>query len=266
MSNITVTHAASGLIRAEVVRSARLSPHLQRVTLGGDEIARFQPLGFDQWVRLALPKSEETRFDNLSDTFGLTGYLRYSTLKRATRPFIRNYTISQARPELAEVDLDFVIHGDEGVAGPWAQRAAAGDRCAFIDQGCGWNPVPAPWVLLIGDESALPAIAGILRDLPRATTGHAIIELFDDADRRPIQAPDPMIVHWLVRKPEQSPGAASLPALRELALLAGAPYAFAVGEQALATGARRFLVNECGVPKTNVTFSGYWRIGRASPG
>ncbi|MCW4464996.1 siderophore-interacting protein [Glutamicibacter sp. MNS18] len=81
----------------------------------------------------------------------------------------------------------------------------------------------------------------------------------------PDEAPDGVQVHWMVREPGQQPGAEALAALSRLQL-PGSLYAFAVGESALATGARRHLVGERGLPKANVTFSGYWKRGKASPG
>ena len=100
--------------------------------------------------------------------------------------------------------------------------------------------------------------------MPRDATGHAIIELFDDQDAKDVDAPAGMTVHWLTRRPTDAPGTLALPALRELPL-APSLYAFAVGESALATGTRRHLVGERGIAKSDVTFCGYWRIGRASP-
>lgn len=266
MSNIAITHADSGLLRAHVVRRARVTPNVERVTLGGADLARLTPLGFDQWFRLAIPVRDGTRFDNLAQTFGLAGYLRFLTLPKGTRPIIRNYTIRQRRLDPHEIDVDFVVHGDEGVAGPWATSVDPGTEVALIDQGCGWRPPESPdWVLLAADESGLPAVAGILRDLPRDTTGHAFIELFDADDRQETGAPDGVTVHWLTRSHHAAPGTLALPTIAGADLPAGVPYAFAVGERALATGVRRHLVGDRGVPKERVTFSGYWRLGKAAP-
>ncbi|MFD2757525.1 siderophore-interacting protein [Gulosibacter faecalis] len=272
MSNIHVLHAESGLVHAEVVRSERVTPNMQRVTLGGDDLRRFEYRGFDQWFRLALPVQDSTRFDNLPSKFGIGGYLKYLTLPKGTRPVIRNYTVRQYRADPVELDIDFVVHAGEtddghavGVAAPWALAAKPGDAVAFIDQGCGYAPVAADWTLLVGDESALPAVAGVLRDLPRDARGHAIIELFDERDRQDVEAPEGVEVHWVLRSPTDAPGTAALPKLAALEFPEGSVYAFAVGESAVATGARRHLVNERGVPKSNVTFSGYWKRGKASP-
>lgn len=259
MSNITVTHAASGVVTASVVRRELVTPHMVRVTFGGPDLERFEFRGFDQWFRLAIPVHDADRFDNLPQRYDLAGYLRYLVLPKGTRPVIRNYTVREFRTDPLELDVDFVVHGTEGVAAPWAAAAEPGDTVAFIDQGCGWKPVPSDWVLLVADETGLPAVAGVLRDLPRDAVGDAIIETFDARDRQLLDPPDGVAVHWVERAPGAEPGSAALPALRQLEFRAGVPYAFAVGESALATGARRHLVGDRGVPKAHVTFCGYWK-------
>ncbi|WP_350347615.1 siderophore-interacting protein [Agromyces sp. G08B096] len=258
-SNITVTHAETGVVTAEVVGARQISPHFVRLTVAGDELAGWRHLGFDQWFRLAVPTSDHTRFDNLSDTYDMAGYLKYLTLPRATRPVIRNYTVREFRPEVRELDIDFVVHGDDGVAGPWAQSLPLGASVALIDQGCGFTPADADRTLLVGDDTALPAVVGILRDLPRGARGDALVELADLDDRQPVDAPEGVEVHWIVRRPDQAPGEAALAHLRELPAFEGTLTAFAAGESKLATGTRRHLVNDRGVPKTDVTFCGYWR-------
>lgn len=258
-SNITVTHAGTGFLTADVVRSVQVSPHFVRVTVAGEELGQWRDLGFDQWFRLALPTSDETRFDNLSDTFDMGGYLKYLTLPKATRPVIRNYTVRHFRAETRELDIDFVVHGDRGVAGPWALSHPVGARVGLIDQGCGFRQTGADGVLLVGDESALPAVAGILRDLPRDAVGTAIIEVPDIADSQDVSAPSGVSVQWIVRDRGETPGQTALTALRELPRPEGSVDAFAAGESKLATGARRHLVTSWGVPKANVAFCGYWR-------
>ncbi|WP_394550661.1 siderophore-interacting protein [Agromyces sp. MMS24-JH15] len=257
-SNLTVSHAETGLVTAEVVRAARISPHFVRITLSGPELADWRHVGFDQWFRLAVPTHDDTRFDNLPDEYDLRGYLKYLRTPKATRPVIRNYTVREYRAADGELDVDFVVHGDEGVAGPWAQRLPVGASVALIDQGCGYRHVDGAPVLLVGDESALPAVVGILRDLPRDTRGDAVIEVLHADDVQPVDAPAGVTVHWLVREPGRAPGDAALALVRTLPVV-DSVNAFAAGESKLATGVRRHLVAERGVPKANVTFCGYWR-------
>ena len=258
-SNIAVTHSSTGVVHAEVVEAERISPHFVRLTLADDALADWRDLGFDQWFRLAVPTSDHTRFDNLAETFDTAGYLRYLTLPRATRPVIRNYTVREFRPEARELDIDFVVHGEDGVAGPWAGSLPLGASVGLIDQGCGFRALDTDWTLLVGDESALPAVVGILRDLPREARGHALIEVPDLADRQQVEAPDGFDVHWIVRRPDAAIGRTVLEHLHELPFPGGTVNAFAAGESKLATGARRHLVNDRGVPKSNITFCGYWR-------
>lgn len=265
MSNVAISRAQSGLLDAVVVRTGRVSPHVMRVTLGGTDLRRFRYRGFDQWFRLAVPVRDGDRLDNLPQQFGVAGYLRYRSLPRGTRPVIRNYTVRSYRPTPAEIDVDFVVHGSAGVAGPWASAVQPGARVALIDQGCGFRPSQPEWVLLAADESGMPAVAAVLRDLPRNARGHAIIETFDGRDRQDLQAPAGVGVQWVERSPDDRPGSAALPALRRLALPSGTGYAFAVGESSLAVGARRHLVGERGMHKSQVTFCGYWKHGHAAP-
>jgi NADPH-dependent ferric siderophore reductase len=265
MPSITVTHADSGVVLTSVRRSERVSPHVVRVTFGGGDLENFEYLGFDQWFRLAIPVHADDRFDNLPKKFGFGGLLKFLALPKGTRPVIRNYTIRRFDRDASEMDVDFIVHGDEGIAGPWAVSVEPGTNVALIDQGCGWNPVPAEQSLIVADESAMAAALGILRDMPRDATGHAIIEVFDEADRQDEQVPDGMDVHWVGRDPGEAPGTRALATLRDLSL-GDSLYALAVGEQKIATGTRRHLVNERGIPKANVTFCGYWRVGKASMG
>ncbi|NQX10698.1 siderophore-interacting protein [Microbacteriaceae bacterium VKM Ac-2855] len=262
MSNIAITHAPSGLVHAEVVRSMYVTPHMVRVTITGPDLERFEYRGFDQWFRLAIPTSDDTRFDRLPDKIDTRGYLAYLMLPRSTRPVIRNYTVRAYRALEREIDIDFVVHGDAGVAAPWSRTVQPGTPVAFIDQGCGYSPVPADRQLLVADETGLPAVAGILRDMPRDSVGDAIIELPDLADVQETDAPEGMTVRWVVRAADARPGTAALETLRALEPPTGTVSAFVVGESGLATGGRRHLVNDRGVPKSNVTFCGYYKLGK----
>ena len=194
----------------------------------------------------------------------MRGYLKYLSLPKATRPVIRNYTVREFRAEQGEMDIDFVVHGTEGFAGNWAASLPIGSPVALLDQGCGFTPNPdADRVLLAGEESALPALLGVLRDLPAHTVGDAIIEVPDAADRQPAPGPAGVRQHWIVRPESSRPGALALDTLKQVATVGtvdpGQLSAFVVGEQQLASGGRKHLVNELGVPKSAVKFCGYWR-------
>ncbi|WP_108717391.1 siderophore-interacting protein [Miniimonas sp. S16] len=248
-----------------VTGSERISPHVQRVTLGGaGEIA---PLGFDQWFRALVRRPGQTELHLLKDV-GLVSYVRYVTLPESVRPLLRNYTVRELRGD--ELDVDVVVHGEvsptEASFASWAVHAEPGDPAAVLDEGRMWNP-PADTdsVLVVSDESGLPAVAGICRDLPRDARGTVILELPSAEDAQDLGAPDGVTVQLVVRTDAHArPGVAALAALGSATLPDGVPYVFAIGEQALATGARRDVVAR-GVPKEHVSFCGYWKFGaRAS--
>ena len=246
----------------EVVRTERISPSFVRVTVGGEALRPLTHHGYDHWFRLFLPREDGETNYNLPKRVDMIGYVQYLRMPAETRPPMRNYTVREFRPDALELDIDFVVHGDEGLATRFATRAKPGDSVALLDQGAGFEFDPAAdQHLLVTDETGLPAVAGILRDLPRDAKGSAIIEVPHADDAREIDAPAGVTVEWLVRDEGSTPGILALDAVKRWTLPSGTLSAYLVGEQALATGARRWLVNELGVPKKSILFSGYWRIG-----
>lgn len=256
----------SGLYRAEVLRTREVTPHMLRVTVQGEDLRSLPVRGFDHWFRLFLPQSgHEVDFSRVPSNLTMGSYFKFLTSPSGTRPVFRSYTVRELRPERGEMDIDFVVHGEHGVAGPWAQRASAGDQIALIDQGCGFDLLDdADFHLLAGDESAVPALLGILRDLPKDAQGLAIIEVPTSADIQSAPAPEGFDVRWLARDGSTQPaGAAALAALREFAPEKPQTLsAYVVGERILATEGRRHLV-KVGVPKGRISFVGYWRAGKA---
>lgn len=271
---------APEVVMAQVVETKRVTPHMMRVTLGGEGIARLTLQGYDQWFRLFMtrPGQENLKLPTASSGWW---YAQYLATPRSRRPYVRNYTIRAAREELNEIDVDFVVHEDEdGGTGPgagFATGCSAGEQVGILDQGIGYNPQhDHDWVLLVADESGLPAVAGICESLPAGRRGLAIVEVPTTADKQDFMAPPGMEVRWVVRDEapgttaqdatghDAVPGALALEALRTAEFPGGDVYAFAIGESALATGARRHLVNDRGVPRTHVDFVGYWKHGRAS--
>jgi NADPH-dependent ferric siderophore reductase len=253
-----------GLYQAEVVRRQQVSPHMVRLTFGGNDLTGLPHHGFDHWFRLFLPAANGLAdFSRLPDQFGMAGYLRFLTTPAGRRPIFRSYTVRNHRPELGEIDVDFVIHGQRGVAGPWAQRAEAGEVVALINQGCGFDLLPGTdFHLLAGDESALPAILGILGDLPSDAKGLALIEIPVAEDAQPVAAPAAVEVRWLPRDSSRTrPGQLALAAVRNFVPESTALSAYLAGEQRLASEGRRQLLS-AGVAKTRISFAGYWRADK----
>lgn len=291
------------VVMAEVISTKQVSPNMMRVTLGGDELDRFTPAGYDQWFRLFLPRAGQDMLRLPTRTSGLW-YAEYLTTPKARRPWVRNYTVRAARPDLNELDVDFVLHAgeddaagrdggrdggpagghragsgggrDAGPGAGFAQAADQGQRVGLLDQGVAYNPRhDHDWTLLVADESGLPAVAGICESLPDDARGVAVVEVPTAADKQEFRAPAGIELRWVVRSEAAAqdgaahavPGQAALAELYGLDLSGhgGDVYAFTIGESALATGARRHLVGERGVPKAHVDFVGYWRHGKAAP-
>lgn len=274
------------VITAEVLRSERVTPNMQRVTLGGEGLTRFTPQGYDQWFRLFLPRPGQEALQLPTRTSAFGWYAQYLRTPKPLRPWIRNYTVRAWRPAgdaanasaWPELEIDFAVHLDEGAeAGPaisFALGARPGDAVGLLDQGLGYEPGrPEDWQLLVADETGLPAIAGIVAAFGPDARAEVFIEIPEPADAQPLEAPAGVRLHWLARSQAQAvgllgadaiPGALALEAVRAAELPTGSGYAYLVGESALATGLRRHLVNERGLPKQAISFVGYWRHGVAA--
>lgn len=264
------------LIHLTVLRTERLSAHWLRVTLGGGEVERFRPMGYDQWFRLFLPIGGDAGLERVpAKANSMFGYLKFLRIPDGERPVMRNYTVRAYRPAKggagAEIDVDFVLHGSaaEGTAGPasrWAETCSPGEHVLIIDEGLTFNPQRGTdRVVLVGDETALPAIAGICASLPATALGTAIIEVPSDEDALAFPHPDGVDVTWIARPHDTAPGVLALAALATTALPDAPFHAYAAGEQSLASGVRKHLVGERGVDKNTVSFCGYWKTGAASP-
>lgn len=278
-SSSLVKPTSQGLVHVTVLRRERLSPHWMRVTLGGGEIDQFQPMGYDQWFRIFLPLGGDEGLERLpAKANKLFGYLKYLRIPDGVRPVMRNYSVRAFRPATAdtgaELDVDFVLHGSaaEGTAGPasaWAETCEPGESVVLIDEGLAFNPDRGvDRVVLVVDETGLPAVASICASLPETATGIAIIEVPDIEDALEFAHPAGIDVRWIVRSHDDKPGELALNMLStaDASELPAQPFhAFIAGEQALPVGARRHLVGERGVSKEHVSFTGYWRVGASSP-
>jgi NADPH-dependent ferric siderophore reductase len=207
--------------RLEVLRSERVSPSFQRVTVVGDDLHEFGDMGFDQWFRLFLPVPGNDSLRLPRATTSLW-YAQYLAIPEAERPHCANYTVREFRPagsvvagagagagaagaSRAELDIDFVLHRGEsgeleGGAAIWACAARPGDALGLLDQGVLFNaPDDATEIHLVADETGLPGTEGIVRSLHRASVGSVIQEVPTRADVRPLDAPDGVEVTWVVR-------------------------------------------------------------------
>ncbi|WP_019136274.1 siderophore-interacting protein [Cellulomonas massiliensis] len=247
---------------AEVVRTEHLTPHLVRVVVGGPAMAAFEPSPYaDSYVKLVmLPAAAGPARPRRPD-----GRLDLDAVRAALpaddQPRLRSYTVRAFDAGAHELTLDVVVHGDAGVVGPWAAGAHPGDEVLVVGPGGAWSPDPATAThLLVGDASALPAIAVALERLPPDAVGHAVVHVDDPADVLPLAAPAGVRVDW-VHDP-----AALLATVAALPPLADPVSAFVHGEAGAVRELRRHLRAERGVPLERLSVSGYWRRGADDEG
>lgn len=255
---------APRLFTATVRRSTRLSPSFQRVTITDPSLTDFPWLGRDQWFRLFLPASTGQPLQ-LPRVNGRAWYRSYLGIPEPERPHCSNYTVAGYRrgPESAELDIDVVLHGhgDElgGTVARWAVGAEPGSPLGLLDQGGIFDPPDdTEHLLLACDETGLPGVCGILRDLPRDAVGQAHLEVPTSADIRDLPLPPGLQVEWLPRDDAScQPGTLALAAVHA-ARLPALSYAYLVGESTLATSGRRAL-KKVGLPVSRISFTGYWK-------
>ncbi|MBJ7336590.1 siderophore-interacting protein [Mycolicibacterium sp.] len=252
----------------EVVRSERLAPHMVRVVLGGG-FTTFTPSDFtDSYVKIVLPRSG-TDVSTLPTPLTLDSF---KELPDTHQPVVRTYTVRHVDRDRGEISIDFVVHGEHGVAGPWASSVQPGDPAYLMGPNGAYAPDPAAdWHLLAGDEAGLPAISAALEALPPNAIGLAFIEVSGPEDELQLTAPEGVQVRWIYRGgradlvPEEQAGdhAPLIAAVKEALWLPGQVQVFIHGEaQAVMHNLRPYVRKERGVDAKWASISGYWRRGR----
>lgn len=257
-----------------------LSPGFVRLTLAGSALAHFASWGLDQRIKLVLPMP-----DGSAPRFGLDEdptphpqqwYTRWKELPVAERNVLRTYTPAAIRPDRGEIDVDLFIHEPAGPASAWARSCVVGEelvitgpdaRVGYTGYGIHYTPDGRPGrVLLVGDESALPAIANIVAQMPSAERIDVLLELGDPRDDT--LSPVPAHTHLEIVPRKGVAGVALEAAVARWGdLHAGAfvadptAYAWLAGETGATTRIRRRLTAELGLDKSRVAFLGYWKLG-----
>lgn len=247
----------------DVVRTERVSPHLVRVHFGGEGVDRFiagldpeKADVTDSYVKILFARPE-LGLEHPYDMEALRDRLAPEDM-----PSRRTYTIRSIDREARTVAIDFVVHGDEGIAGPWAASAQPGDRVTL--NGPGGTYLPSPEVdehLLFGDESALPAILAALESLGPDARGLAIIEVGSPADEVPVAVPAGVRLRW-VHRGERPYGEALVEAVEALDAPTAPVDVFAHGEREAIKRLRPLIHKQWGVERSRLSLSGYWAFGR----
>ena len=262
--------AARPLNTFEVVRTEQLTPHLIRVVLGGEGFDTFVPNDCtDSYVKIVF-------VNDGVDVAALPQPLTmdsFNALPAQQRPTVRTYTVRHVDTERREISIDFVVHGEHGVAGPWAASATPGQPAYLTSPNGAYSPDPAAdWHLFAGDEAAVPAIGAALEALPDNAVGQVFIEVAGPEDEVALKAPDGVEVRWIYRggradlvlEDVAGDNAPLIAAVREAAWLPGQVQVFIHGEaQTVMHNLRPYIRKERGVDaKWAASISGYWRRGR----
>ncbi len=250
-----------------MLRIADVTPGLRRLTLTGEQLEahtttegftqrEFVSTGFDDDVRLFFPYPghDEPVLPIVKD-----GGVSFP---RDPRPLARVYTVRRYDPASRELDIDVVRHG-VGVATTWAYRAQPGDRVHVAGPAASSGlPEGFDQLLAAGDDTALPAIARLLDELPETAKALVFIEVAQDEHRPELRELPGVTVTWLVRGDSGAPaGSLLIEAVRAAELPQGRTYAWLAGEQAIVRDLRRHLVEDRGMDKGDIDFTGYWRRG-----
>jgi NADPH-dependent ferric siderophore reductase len=241
----------------EVVDVAQLTPRMVRIEFGGDGLEGFAAGEFtDHYVKIQFPPpgaSYAAPFDQEE--------IR-ATRAREEWPRTRTYSVRAWDSDRRRLTVDFVVHGDEGVAGPWAQQAAAGDRLQLQGPGGAYAPDPdASAYLMVGDPSVIPAIAASLERVPAGRPVDVVLQVADVDDQVELASAGDLRLHWLHACGDE----VLADAVRELEL-AERTDVFAHGEASSVRALRRHLIVECGIPRDALSVSGYWKRSRTEEG
>lgn len=257
-----------------VIGREQISPHMVRLVLGGEgfEGIEFRDYEAENAADRAPCTDQYIKLLFADPSLGLQRPYDMEALREQLpveqMPATRTYTIRHVDRELRQIWVDFVTHGDQGLAGPWAEHAQPGDVISFFGPGAGYAPrSDADFHLLAGDEAALPAIAAALENMEPQARGLAVLEVHDAAEQLPLNPPAGVDVVWLYRGGAFTPEVTRLADHLRTVELPDAEendiQVFIHGEREQMKLIRRALVEERGLPRKGMSLSAYWAYGRA---
>ncbi|WP_258874666.1 siderophore-interacting protein [Cupriavidus taiwanensis] len=242
----------------QVLRTTQVSPQLLRVTLGGADLQDFVSASFDDHVKVFFPAAGDDK--PVLPQVTADGIV---FPEGQPRPAARDYTPRRYDAAAQELDLEFVLHGD-GPASTWAAQArpgqylgVGGPRGSFV------VPLGFDWHLLIGDDTALPAVGRRLEELGAESRAIVVMEVVDASAQIALPSRADVEVRWLHRG-DAPEGSLLEAALRQVTLPQGEGYVWAAGEAAAMKAVRQYLVGERGIDKKRIRASAYWKRGDAA--
>jgi NADPH-dependent ferric siderophore reductase len=252
--------------RLEVLRVADVTPGMRRVTLGGPgldahiapngyAVAEIRSQGIDDEFKLILQHPDGPELVAPTQNDGMLDWPRGDE-----HLLTRTYTVRRWDPASREVDVDFVRHGT-GPATSWAERVQAGETVQIAGpKSSAPNPLDVDWILVAGDETALPAIARWLESWPEGVPGQVFIEVAERSHRQQVAQPEGVEITWLSRDGAPAGHSTLLAdALRGAEWLDGTPYAWVAGEALTLAPIRRWLRRDKELTEDHVEVTGYWR-------
>jgi NADPH-dependent ferric siderophore reductase len=245
----TVRHPLA-VRRASVAAVRHVVPSIVRITLEGPELDGFVSPGPADHVKVFFP-DPETGALLLPDVRpeGLSRPAEAGTI------ISRDYTPMPGAD--GTLDLDFVLHGDEGPASAWATRAAVGDVLGIGGpRGSRLAPADIGRLLIVADETALPATRRWRDAVPASIDVTALLSVADDEVTDYFEGDGRIDAEWLVRGMDDLEGA-----LRSLGPIDDDTFVFLAGEATALVPLRRYLRHELGLPREQVSASGYWKRG-----
>ena len=232
--------------RLEVLRVVDITPRMRRITLGGEQLAGFVSLGSDDHIKLLFAQNAAEQAALESPTFSVKG--------EGPQPAMRDYTPRRIDLSRGELDIDFVLHGD-GPACTWAEQAKPGQHLHIAGpRGSMIVPDIFDSYLLVGDETAIPAIARRLEELPAGRKALVVIEIADEHEKQALDSAADVQVTWVVRGQDELLGT-----VRDLQVPEGSLYAWVATETKLSRQVRRVLLDEHKLNDEFVKAVGYWR-------
>jgi NADPH-dependent ferric siderophore reductase len=243
-----------------VERVADLTPHMRRLTLSGHDLARFASGGLH--VRLLIPRNSDAT--PVWPVMGADGRPRWP--EGEDRHDVRIYTLRRVDVARGEVDIDFVMHAGDAMPGAqFAAKAKSGDIVGMTGPG-GGSARAADWCLLAGDETAIPAIARILEELPQTTHAVVRIQVADGGEVQPLHTAARLDLEWVFRNSRSAGQASTLAqAVREIVWPDNgrSVFAWAGCEYKDFLAIRKYLRQEKGLTRDEHLVVAYWRSGFA---
>ena len=242
-------------MHGRVASTEWLTPSLVRVVLEGGDLAHLEmPEATDAYVNAAFPPAEAS-YGEVFDPQALR-----DSHPAEEWPARRRYTVRTWDADRHRLTIDFVVHGDSGVAGPWAAFAKPGDALVFTGPNGGYRPDPdTDWHLFVGDESALPAIAASL-DVLRSDARAVVRVVCDGPDHQiPLPSAADVDLQWLHRRGDAGDEELLVEAGQAIDFGAGRPFGFVHGEADEIRAVRRHLLHDRGLTRQDLSCSPYWR-------